>query len=80
MFLGSYPITPATDILVELARHKSLNARVMQCEDEIAGICSSIGASYAGSMAVTSTSGPGLSLKNGSNRFGCYDGIAVGNY
>ena len=62
--LGSYPITPATDILVELARHKSLNARVMQCEDEIAGICSSIGASYAGSMAVTSTSGPGLSLKS----------------
>lgn len=64
LFLGSYPITPATDILVELARHKSLNARVMQCEDEIAGICSSIGASYAGSMAVTSTSGPGLSLKS----------------
>ncbi|OQA92622.1 MAG: 2-oxoglutarate oxidoreductase subunit KorA [Bacteroidetes bacterium ADurb.Bin234] len=64
LFLGSYPITPATDILVELAKHKSLNARVMQCEDEIAGICSSIGASYAGSMAVTSTSGPGLSLKS----------------
>ncbi|MDX9890502.1 MAG: 2-oxoacid:acceptor oxidoreductase subunit alpha, partial [Bacteroidales bacterium] len=64
LFLGSYPITPATDILIELAKHKSLNARVMQCEDEIAGICSSIGASYAGSLAVTSTSGPGLSLKS----------------
>ncbi len=64
LFLGSYPITPATDILVELASRKSLNAKVMQCEDEIAGICSAIGASYAGSMAVTSTSGPGLSLKS----------------
>ncbi|MDR0606452.1 MAG: 2-oxoacid:acceptor oxidoreductase subunit alpha [Bacteroidales bacterium] len=64
LFLGSYPITPATDILVELAKHKSLNARVMQCEDEIAGICSSIGAAYAGSLAVTTTSGPGLSLKS----------------
>jgi 2-oxoglutarate ferredoxin oxidoreductase subunit alpha len=62
--LGSYPITPATDILVELAKHKSLNARVMQCEDEIAGICSAIGASYAGSLAITTTSGPGLSLKS----------------
>lgn len=64
LFLGSYPITPATDILVELAKHKSLNAKVMQCEDEIAGICSAIGASYAGSLAVTTTSGPGLSLKS----------------
>ena len=64
LFLGSYPITPATDILIELAKHKSLNARVMQCEDEIAGICSAIGASFAGSMAVTTTSGPGLSLKS----------------
>ncbi|NLJ82868.1 MAG: 2-oxoacid:acceptor oxidoreductase subunit alpha [Bacteroidales bacterium] len=64
LFLGSYPITPATDILIELARHKSLGAYVMQCEDEIAGICSTIGAAYAGSLAVTSTSGPGLSLKS----------------
>jgi len=64
LFLGSYPITPATDILVELALHKSLNARVMQCEDEIAGICSTIGAAFAGSLAVTTTSGPGLSLKS----------------
>ncbi|HTX88793.1 MAG TPA: 2-oxoacid:acceptor oxidoreductase subunit alpha [Bacteroidales bacterium] len=64
LFLGSYPITPATEILMELARHKSLGARVFQAEDEIAGICSAIGASYAGSLACTSTSGPGLSLKS----------------
>ncbi|MBQ4477177.1 MAG: 2-oxoacid:acceptor oxidoreductase subunit alpha [Bacteroidales bacterium] len=64
LFLGSYPITPATDIMVELAKHKSLGAKVMQCEDEIAGICSTIGAAFAGSMAVTSTSGPGFSLKS----------------
>ncbi len=62
--LGSYPITPATDILVELAKHKSLGARVFQAEDEIAGICSAIGASFAGAFACTSTSGPGLSLKS----------------
>jgi 2-oxoglutarate/2-oxoacid ferredoxin oxidoreductase subunit alpha len=64
LFLGSYPITPATEILMELAKHKSLGARVFQAEDEIAGICSAIGASFAGSMAVTTTSGPGLSLKS----------------
>jgi len=63
LFLGSYPITPATDILMELAKHKSLEAKVFQAEDEIAGICSSIGASFAGALACTSTSGPGLSLK-----------------
>ncbi len=64
LFLGSYPITPATEILMELTRHKSLGAKVFQAEDEIAGICSAIGASFAGSMAVTTTSGPGLSLKS----------------
>ena len=64
LFLGSYPITPATDILIELSKHKSLGARVFQAEDEIAGICSAIGASFAGAMACTSTSGPGLSLKS----------------
>lgn len=64
LFLGSYPITPATDILTELSKHKSLGARVFQAEDEIAGICSAIGASFAGAMACTSTSGPGLSLKS----------------
>jgi 2-oxoglutarate/2-oxoacid ferredoxin oxidoreductase subunit alpha len=64
LFLGSYPITPATEILIELARHKSLGAKVFQAEDEIAGICSAIGASFTGSLAVTTTSGPGLSLKS----------------
>jgi len=64
LFLGSYPITPATDILIELAKHKSLGVKVFQAEDEIAGITSSIGASFAGSLAVTTTSGPGLSLKS----------------
>lgn len=63
LFLGSYPITPATEILIEIAQHKSLGAKVFQAEDEIAGICSAIGASFAGSLAVTTTSGPGLSLK-----------------
>jgi len=64
LFLGSYPITPATEILIELVRHKSLGAKVFQAEDEIAGICSAIGASYTGSLALTTTSGPGLSLKS----------------
>jgi len=64
LFLGSYPITPATEILIELAKHKSLGAKVFQAEDEIAGICSAIGASYTGSLALTTTSGPGLSLKS----------------
>jgi 2-oxoglutarate ferredoxin oxidoreductase subunit alpha len=64
LFLGSYPITPATDILIELSKHKSLGAKVFQAEDEIAGITSAIGASFAGSMAITTTSGPGLSLKS----------------
>lgn len=64
LYLGSYPITPATDILIELAKHKSLGAKVFQAEDEIAGICSAIGASYTGSLALTTTSGPGLSLKS----------------
>ncbi|NVO19640.1 MAG: 2-oxoacid:acceptor oxidoreductase subunit alpha [Bacteroidetes bacterium] len=64
LFLGSYPITPATEILMELAKYKSLGAKVFQAEDEIAGICSAIGASYTGSLALTTTSGPGLSLKS----------------
>ncbi len=64
LFLGSYPITPATEILMELAKHKSLGAKVFQAEDEIAGICSAIGASFAGSLAATTTSGPGFSLKS----------------
>lgn len=64
LFCGSYPITPATGILEELALHKCLGAKTLQCEDEIAGICTAIGAAYAGNFAVTSTSGPGLSLKS----------------
>lgn len=64
LFLGSYPITPATDILHELAKRKDLGVRACQMEDEIAGVCSAIGASYAGNLAVTSTSGPGLALKS----------------
>jgi len=63
LFCGSYPITPATDILHELARHKSLNVKTYQAEDEIGGIASAIGASFAGNFAVTTTSGPGLALK-----------------
>lgn len=64
LFCGSYPITPATDILIELAKRKELNVKTVQCEDEIAGICTAIGASFAGNFAVTTTSGPGLSLKS----------------
>lgn len=64
LFLGSYPITPATDVLHELSKHKSLGVTTVQCEDEIAGCASSIGASFAGALAVTSTSGPGVCLKS----------------
>ena len=59
LYLGSYPITPATDVLHELAKHKSLGWQRLQCEDEIAGCASAIGAAFAGALAVTSTSGPG---------------------
>ena len=64
LFLGSYPITPATDILHELSKRKDLGVITVQAEDEIAGICTSIGASFAGCLAATSTSGPGLALKS----------------
>lgn len=64
LFCGSYPITPATVILEELAKHKELGVKTVQAEDEIAGICTAIGAAYAGNLAVTTTSGPGLSLKS----------------
>lgn len=64
LFCGSYPITPATDILHELALRRDLGAKTYQAEDEIAGICTAIGASYAGNFAVTTTSGPGLALKS----------------
>lgn len=64
LFCGSYPITPATAILEELSKRKDLGVKTLQVEDEIAGICTAIGASYAGNMGVTTTSGPGLSLKS----------------
>jgi len=64
LFIGSYPITPATGVLEELALRKDLGAKSLQAEDEIAGICTAIGASYTGRLAVTSTSGPGLALKS----------------
>lgn len=64
LFLGSYPITPATDIMHELAKRKDMGVKVVQAEDELSGICHAIGASFAGDLAVTSTSGPGLALKS----------------
>src|ERR1700743_3289758 len=64
LFLGSYPITPASDILHELSRHKSFGVRTFQAEDEIAGITSAIGAAYGAALAVTTTSGPGMALKS----------------
>lgn len=64
LFLGSYPITPATDVLHELSKHKSLGVTTVQCEDEIAGCASALGASFAGALACTSTSGPGICLKS----------------
>ena len=64
LYLGSYPITPATDVLHELSKHKSLGVMTVQCEDEISGCASAVGTSFAGALAVTSTSGPGICLKS----------------
>jgi len=64
IFLGAYPITPASDILHELSKHKSFNVRTFQAEDEIAGIGAAIGASFGGALGITTTSGPGVSLKS----------------
>lgn len=64
LYLGSYPITPATDVLHELSKHKSLGVVTVQCEDEISGCASAVGAGFAGALAVTSTSGPGVCLKS----------------
>ena len=64
LYLGSYPITPATDILHELAKHKSCGVITVQCEDEISGCASAVGAAFAGALAATSTSGPGICLKS----------------
>jgi 2-oxoglutarate ferredoxin oxidoreductase subunit alpha len=63
LFLGSYPITPASDILHELSKHQHFGVKTFQAEDEIAGVCSTIGAAFAGDLAITTTSGPGLALK-----------------
>ena len=63
LFLGSYPITPASDILHELAKHKNFGVRTFQAEDEIAAVCSAVGAALGGSMAITTSSGPGIALK-----------------
>jgi 2-oxoglutarate ferredoxin oxidoreductase subunit alpha len=64
VFLGSYPITPASDVLHELSKHKNFGVRTFQAEDEIAGVSAALGAAYAGSLGVTTTSGPGLDLKS----------------
>ncbi len=64
LYLGSYPITPATDVLHELSKHKSCGVITVQCEDEISGCASALGASFAGALGVTSTSGPGVCLKS----------------
>ena len=64
LYLGSYPITPATDVLHELSKHKSLGVTTVQCEDEISGAASALGASFAGALGITSTSGPGICLKS----------------
>src|SRR5690606_9295906 len=63
LVLGAYPITPASDVLHELSRHKQFGVSTIQAEDEIAAICAAIGASYAGNLGVTATSGPGMALK-----------------
>ena len=73
LFIGSYPITPATGILEELAARKDLGVKSFQAEDEIAGICTAIGASFAGHLAVTTTSGPGTGTEIRSNRTGNND-------
>ena len=73
LFLGSYPITPASDILHELSKYKECGVRTFQAEDEIAAICSAIGASYGGALSVTTTSGPGMSLKTEALGHACYE-------
>jgi 2-oxoglutarate ferredoxin oxidoreductase subunit alpha len=64
LFYGSYPITPASDVLHELSKHKNFGVRTFQAEDEIAAVCAAVGASFAGGMGVTGTSGPGIALKS----------------
>ena len=79
LFLGSYPITPASDILHELSKYKDFGVLTFQAEDEIAAITSSIGASYAGSLAVTTTSGPGMALKTEEHGARGDDGASAGD-
>ena len=78
--LGSYPITPASDILHELSKHKNFNVITFQAEDEIGGICAALGASYGGALGVTSTSGPGISLKSEALGTRCDDRTAVAGH
>ena len=79
LFYGSYPITPATDILQQLAGYKSFGVRTFQAEDEIAAMGSTIGAAYGGALALTGTSGPGLALKSGGDGPGRHDRAADGH-
>ena len=77
LYLGSYPITPASDILHELSKHKNFGVRTFQAEDEIAGIGAALGAAFGGSLAVTTTSGPGVALKSETHRAGRVAGAAA---
>ena len=77
LYLGSYPITPATDVLHELAKHKSCGVITVQCEDEISGCASAIGAAFAGALAVTSTSGPGVCLKSEAMNLAVIDALPL---
>ena len=79
LFLGSYPITPASDILHELSMYKDFGVITFQAEDEIAAITSAIGAAYAGALGITSTSGPGMALEDRSTGIGCCRGVAIGD-
>ena len=79
LFLGSYPITPASDILHELSKHKRFGVRTFQAEDEIAGIGAALGAAFGGSLGVTTTSGPGVALKSRDDRAGGLAGAAAGH-
>ena len=80
LFYGSYPITPASDILHELVRHKNFGVRTFQAEDEIAAVTSAIGAAFGGAMGVTASSGPGIALKTEAHRPGRDDRIAAGDH
>ena len=77
LFLGTYPITPASDILHELTKFKNFGTLTFQAEDEIAAVCSTIGAAFGGAMAVTTTSGPGIALKGEAMGLGRDAGVAV---